>query len=532
VTDEFTGRTLSRKFTLRRRIGAGGMATVYEALNLQIEAQVAIKILRPEFFKHDTLSIRFQREAKSAAKMRHPHIVQVLDYDVDEDVPYIVMEYLEGCTLSELQQNLGPLPWQRVADITAQVCLALEYAHSHNVLHRDIKPSNVFLLADANGRDIIKLLDFGIAKVQQPLLPEGEPLTSPSQIPGTPEYMAPEQAQGEGCEARTDLYSLGVMMYRLVTGRLPFYAATPTETLAQHVLRTPTPPSVLMPDLEIPPAFEAIIMKALAKRPDQRWDSARAFREALIGHQSDPAEPTQIHTSRRSSASNAALFDASSITAFSLQGFEWRDRLLRIRRAAAMLSGASLGLVAFMFLSLFPLPGVATIAGGPELPPEEEPLPPAPKTPPPASITPDALKQAAAIAPATTSTPTQPSTSTPTPTPTPPPSDVIIVDDTPPTPPPLVRVRPPPSPRRVIETYIKNHRNSFSKCSEMIPFGQGATFTVDLSVEPATGRALSAIVEESLRSKDYVTCAISVLQSFKYPRFVGDGQLKGMTINI
>jgi tRNA A-37 threonylcarbamoyl transferase component Bud32 len=524
MTDEFTGRTLSRKFALQRRIGVGGMATVYAAINTQIDKQVAVKVLRPEYFKHDTLALRFQREAKAAAQMVHPNIVHVLDYDVDDEIPYIVMEYLEGRTLSEVQHDIGQLPWRRVADVCAQVCAALEYAHGRGLLHRDIKPSNVFLVDDPGGRDIIKLLDFGIAKFSQ-AAPLAEPLTRPSQVPGTPEYMAPEQAQGEECEARTDLYSLGVMMYRLLTGRLPFYAATPTETLAQHVLRAPTPPSVLLPDLEVPPAFEAILLKALAKRPEQRWDSARAMRFALLKELDDPAESTQHHASRRSATQPRMSSYDLSAPMWNLQAYEWRERMLRWRRAAAMFSGAALCLGAFMFLSLFPLPGVATLAGQPQLPPDEEQVD-AEVSPPPAPIvTSTPIRAPTKPTPAP---PTEPTTTTTTPTP---PSDDIIVDDTP-VPPPPPRVQVPPPPRKVVETFLKRSRNSFKKCSEKIPFQQGATFTVDLDIEPSTGRALSATVEESLRTKDYATCALAVLQSLKYPRFVGDGQLKGILINL
>ena len=558
MTDDLSGQTLSHKFVLQRRIGVGGMATVYEAINTQLDKRVAIKILKREYFAHSTLLQRFEREARHAAKMNHPHMVHVTDYYVDDGTPFIVMEYLEGCTLSELQHSLdAPLPWRRVVDMCAQVCSALQYAHGQGLLHRDIKPSNVFLLANPGGEgDHVKLLDFGIAKLVHLEPNDPNPLTSPSQIPGTPEYMAPEQAKGEDCEARTDLYSLGVMMYRLLTGRLPFYGATPTETLTQHVLRAPTPPSVAVPHVEIPPALESIVLKTLAKLPEQRWDSARAMREALLSLLDDAEESTRVHRVRRSTPSTQPTYELSN-PAWVMHAFEWRYRLLARRRLAATFAGVSLALCTFIFLSLFPMPGVATLAGT-EAPPEEPSVLAPPPRPPPL-LMPNSPKRAALRPPL----PAEP--------PAPPPADTIILDDPPNNPPPTPvpaadepivlprdtpvappltdgpgtppatdpvvepppRIRTPPSPRRQITSFLKRSRAAFRKCSDKLPLGLAVTIPVDLTIEPSTGRALDAVlVDNAHRTLSYATCALAVLKILKYPRFVGDGQLKAIELEL
>jgi len=334
--------------------------------------------------------------------------------------------------------------------------------------------------------------------------------------------MAPEQAQGEACEARTDLYSLGVMMYRLLTGHLPFYGATPTETLAQHVLRVPTPPSVLVPDIDIPPALEAVVLKALAKRPEQRWGTAKAMRDALLELLGDPEESTQVREPRRSTASHLSRDHAT--TAWSIHAFEWRDRMLRRRRFAATLSGASLGLCAFMFFSLFPMPGVATLAGGASLSTDEQ-RPRGPRPPPPASLGPKPTPRTPApAAVAITVAPPQTDDKDP---------DIVLIPDTALTPVTPRRPRPPfppPNPRRAIEKFLKRSHQAFRKCSETLPLGEKVVIHIDLSLEPSTGRLLNAEVEESRRTRDYAICAKTVLRGLKYPVIVGDGQLKGLEL--
>lgn len=547
MTHDFSQRVLSRKFVLQRRIGVGGMATVYEATNITVGKRLAVKVLHPEFITHDTLQIRFRQEARSVAQLEHPHIVAIHDYDVDEGLPYIVMEYLEGMSLSELlHRNEEPLSWRRVADMCAQVCAALHYAHQRRLFHRDIKPSNVFLVEDPERPgDTIKLLDFGIAKVHQLEPHEPNPITRPSQIPGTPEYMAPEQAQGQPCDGRTDIYAVGVMMFRLLTGKLPFYAPTPTETLAQHVLRPPPSMRAVAPHIDLPAELEAIVLRALAKHPDQRWESAMALREALLELIED-RQPTLAPPRPRLAAGTPTVgtraVDASATPGWiTLHAFESRDRILRVRRIGTMFSGVSLGLGAFMFFSLFPLPGVALLAGGTETPPPSESPRRAPPPPPPPPLIADAPR----LKP-----PPPPPVSAPAPVPVPaesappPGDDLIVIEDPgagPPTPPPephpAPNVRPPApqppvDPKRNIEGHLKRKKAAFRDCSAMIPFGDTVTLRVDMTLEPSTGRALEAVVKGDLRGKSYAVCAVDVLKKLKYPRYVGPGELADVELKL
>lgn len=526
MTHDLSGRILSHKFALKRQLGAGGMATVYEAINTQLDKRVAVKVLKAEYVAQETQLIRFKREARNAAQMNHPHIVQITDFDIDGGLPYIVMEHLDGCTLSDLQRALaGPVPWRRVVEMCAQLCSALQYAHDRGLLHRDIKPANVFLLETPGAMgDHVKLLDFGIAKLQDPDESSREPLTSPSQVPGTMEYMAPEQAQGAPCDPRTDLYSLGIMMYRLLTGQLPFHGSSATETLAQHVYRPPTPPSVLVPDIDIPPALEAIVLKAMAKRPDHRWDSAAALSHALRELLGDTEASTQVHELRR--ASPLKPTPEPSTTSWTIHDLEWRDGMLRRRRVAATLSGASLALCAFMLLSLFPLPGVATLAGDPQ-PPVEAPAVRLPRPPPPAPLGPK-LSPPPPTPPRIVATP---DVATPDVAIVVPPTGTSVITPAKPT----VAQQPPrprPSARSKIQTFLKNHRKAFSRCSGKLPFGESIVLHVDLSLEPSTGRLLSANLEESQRTKGYAICALAALHTLNYPSVTGDGRLERVPLEL
>lgn len=534
MTHDFSGRTLSRKFVLHRRIGFGGMATVYEATNLQVDKRVAVKVLNPEFVTHETVLVRFRQEARSAARLSHPNIVQIHDYDVDGELPYIVMEYLQGCSLSELlRQGSGSLAWRRVALMCAQVCSALQYAHDRQILHRDIKPSNVYYLEDSeHAPDHVKLLDFGIAKVHPLDQHEPHPLTRPSQVPGTPEYMAPEQAQGHPCDARTDIYALGVMMYRMLVGRLPFYAATPTETLAQHVLRAPTPLRQIAPNIDIPLELEAIVLKALAKSPDHRWNTAQALRDALFAVLDDPHRTlVRIEsqpTSTRSSAEAPAVEGVAVPAWTTLQTIERRDMFLRQRRVAAAFTGISVGFGAFMLFSLFPLPGVQLIAGGAAPPPSpERPRTRVRPTPPPPLVAGSPVAAQSIVAPP------------------PPEKEAVIIPDTPsvtespPTPPvtkqppPAARPpAPPPDPKRSIEGFLRRSRAKFRECSEMIPFSEPTMLRIDLTLEPSTGRAFDAVVAGDLKNKPFAVCAVKVLRGLKYPRYAGEGQLKNLELKL
>jgi tRNA A-37 threonylcarbamoyl transferase component Bud32 len=271
---DLTGKTLSR-YRLLERIGRGGMATVYKAYQPALERYVAVKVMHeqlavedPQFFK------RFQREAKAIAALRHPHIVQVFDFGVEDDVPYMVMEYLEGVTLKdELQALTGRgeiMPLEDVGRIFQAVASAVEHAHGQGMAHRDLKPANVML---TNKGDVV-LTDFGIARIVG-----GTQYTATGAILGTPAYMSPEQGQGQGGDERSDVYALGVILYEMVTGRVPFDADTPLAVIYKHISDPLPLPRRLNPAL--PQGVEQVILKALAKHPEDRYQRASAMADAL-----------------------------------------------------------------------------------------------------------------------------------------------------------------------------------------------------------------------------------------------------------
>jgi hypothetical protein len=269
--NDLIGKTLGR-YHIIEPLGQGGMASVYKAFDTTLERHVAIKIIRPdietdnqgEFLK------RFQREAKSLAQLDHPYILKVLDYGDQEGLPYLVMPFLEGGTLKEKMGK--PMPYGQAAALLAPIAEALDYAHKRNIIHRDVKPANI--LISQSGAPILS--DFGIAKI---LVQSGSTqLTGAGVGIGTPDYMAPEQWTGTA-DARTDIYSLGVVFYQMVTGRLPFSADTPAAVLIKH-LRDPLPrPRTFVHDL--PEAVEQVLFKALAKEPENRFQTMKEFASTL-----------------------------------------------------------------------------------------------------------------------------------------------------------------------------------------------------------------------------------------------------------
>jgi serine/threonine-protein kinase len=284
---DLSGRILGARYSLRRRIGGGSMGTVYEARDMTLGTAVAVKVMHPEYSDDESFRRRFHQEALIGARLRHEHSVAVTDLGQSDDgLLYSVMEYLEGESLDGLLSGrAAPVPWRRVVTIAMQVCAALQAAHDRGIIHRDIKPGNCFLVRrdrrDPAEEDdapftFIKVLDLGLARV----MPASGRPTPPGRL-GAPEYLAPEQVQGSVCDHRVDLYALGVMMYQLLTRRLPFAAATPAAIMRQHIEATPVPPRRLRPDAEIPASLEAVVLRALAKDPAERFPSALAMAQAI-----------------------------------------------------------------------------------------------------------------------------------------------------------------------------------------------------------------------------------------------------------
>ncbi|RMG80316.1 MAG: serine/threonine protein kinase, partial [Chloroflexi bacterium] len=258
-------------YEIIEELGKGGMATVYRAYQPNLDRYVAIKIIHRAIAQDQGGLERFQREARLVTKLEHPHILPLYDYDFDHDPPYIVMRYLEGGTLKEII-NQGVLPLGEVAHIMRQIASALDHAHRMGVVHRDIKPSNIMVDQDGNAF----LTDFGIARIQS-----GEGLTQTGFTVGTPEYMAPEQGLGLAVDTRADIYSLGVMLFQMLTQQMPYSAATPMAIILQH-MNAPVP-SAHEVNPNLPPQIDDIIAKAMAKKPEERYQSAGELAEALVG---------------------------------------------------------------------------------------------------------------------------------------------------------------------------------------------------------------------------------------------------------
>ena len=282
--DPYPGQILAGQFEIGERVGAGGMGAVYRATQLSLGKAVAVKILHRRMLGDPTLEKRFRREAQAASRLAHPNTIQVLDYGKAEDgALFIVMEFVEGRDLGRIIREDFPLAWPRVCDLLAQVCAALDEAHSAGIVHRDLKPENIVVTRRRRGEELSKVLDFGIAKVRDRGGDDEAPLTQAGTVCGTPEYMAPEQARGVEAGPGADLYSLGVILYQLLCGELPFQAANTLGIVTKHISEPVTPPSQRCPGRPLPQQLESICLRLLEKDPADRPPSAAAVRGLLLG---------------------------------------------------------------------------------------------------------------------------------------------------------------------------------------------------------------------------------------------------------
>jgi eukaryotic-like serine/threonine-protein kinase len=276
TAEEIIGTVLDKKYKLVRQLGDGGMAYVFAAERLHIGDVAAVKLLHPDLAQDALKKRRFQLEAYTTAAVKHPNVVSIFDYDETETgQPYLVLELLNGVTLANKLQRGQILEIGRVVEIVTPICAALNLAHQKSILHRDLKPSNIVLHKLEDGTEMVKLIDFGIVK----MLNEENGLTQQGFVVGTPEYLSPERYSGRQVDARSDIYSLGILVYRMLTGRVPFTGRTATEILQKHV-KQPVPPLRLI-NGHVSEEVENVIMRALAKRAEDRQSTTLEFANDL-----------------------------------------------------------------------------------------------------------------------------------------------------------------------------------------------------------------------------------------------------------
>jgi serine/threonine-protein kinase len=306
------GQTLGGKYRIVRLLGEGGMGAVYEG-EQQLgtsKRKVAIKTLHPHLSRDPKVKARFEREVGTVAELEHPNTIQVYDFGTHEDgILYIVMEFLQGKSLAALLEKEGALSPDRVERIMQQVCGSLEEAHGRGIVHRDLKPDNIVLVDRAGKKDFVKVLDFGIAKRANEPDSREQKLTQQGTVLGTPPYMSPEQFSGRPIDARSDIYSLGVMAYEMLTGRLPFAANTPWEWATQHMTQPPIPIESHAEGMRAPAGMRNAIVRALAKAPEDRFQTVKAFIDAFAAPASaqTPPSPADAGTVRQKTEIGAPL---------------------------------------------------------------------------------------------------------------------------------------------------------------------------------------------------------------------------------
>jgi eukaryotic-like serine/threonine-protein kinase len=332
--DPLLGRTLDEKYLLEEMLGIGGMGTVYRARHLLIDRIVAVKVLNQRFVEDEAAKARFRREAKAAGRLRHTNAVGVTDFgETSDGYVYLVMELLEGKTLQSLLAKNGPLDLAHAVSIVLQVSSAVAAAHEAGIIHRDLKPANIFIVQRPDVPTIVKVLDFGIAKLAADSLDDEDrmTLTQVGAMIGTPRYMSPEQCNGDPLTPAADVYSLGVILYELLTGTVPFSGLSPLAIAMRHSTEAPRRPTEFVSS--IPDALEQVVLHALEKKPEDRPQNAEAFRQELL------------ETAERLGLEHAAASTAPSMEALRSAGTESPSGRLvvdlsRLREHRAATSGA------------------------------------------------------------------------------------------------------------------------------------------------------------------------------------------------
>ena len=402
---DISGTLLLDRYRLLKKLGEGGMGTVYLAEHVTIKKRCAIKLLNPEFAHKSDLVERFLQEARAASMIAHENVVEITDFGAAPNGSvFFVMEMLIGEDLSETIKREAPLPWSRVAPIALQMCRALAAAHNKGIVHRDMKPENCFRVERHGNADFIKVLDFGIAKVTSDD-PDGTGgrLTSTGMIFGTPTYMSPEQAQGQSVDLRSDIYALGVILYELLTGKVPFSADNFMGILTKHMFDEPPAPSVAAPHADISPEVEAIVLKCLQKDRAFRFQSMEELSAAILAVGSGARPVTVVPEARarpisegrptaflsRSDSSPRARAVGEVTLADSREPGRRRGLLVAFAAGVAVVAGSVVTLLALNSEDPQPTPGPIAVAAPitpaprPDLPPDIKPAAPEPLPAPP-----------------------------------------------------------------------------------------------------------------------------------------------------
>jgi serine/threonine-protein kinase len=368
--DPLIGTVLLDRVRILRPIARGGMGKVYLGEQTRLKRPCAIKILDPRMAGANEAEFtrRFLLEASVSAKLTHPNAVTIFDYGETDGRCFIAMEYLEGRTLSEELKRVGRIPAERAIHIARQACRALREAHGLGVVHRDMKPANVFLVKRDDEDDFVKVLDFGLVKETHPA--EGSDHTQVGQIMGSPKYMAPEQVQGRAVDARTDVYSVGVMLYAMLAGRSPFEKPTELATMMAQVSDAPPPIGSVAPDAILPEGLEAVVTKCLAKSPDERYSSMEELITAL------KLQPSAAPTASDSGGQSAPQLSTAAAIALP----QPPPQAARNRAAVPVIVGIALVVAAALSFALLSRPEEPN-AAAPSTPSVSARLPPPPPAP-------------------------------------------------------------------------------------------------------------------------------------------------------
>jgi serine/threonine protein kinase len=311
AVDPLIGQTVAQKYFIHQLLGHGGMGDVYKATHLTLDRPVVLKLLKKLFHSDPSLVQRFHREARAASRLNHPNSITIIDFgQTDDGTLFMAMEYLSGKSLERIVAEEHPLAESRVIHIVAQILAALGEAHALGIIHRDLKPANVMIEPRRDEPDFVKVLDFGIAKLNEPG-GGGQGLTQAGIVCGTPGYMSPEQVRGEDLDPRSDIYAVGVILYEMLTGVLPFESDTPMGLVTKHLVEDPPPLAVRRPGTVVSPDLEAVIMKALSRDRDQRFASSDEMRAAVLACGAPAAAPIRPTPA----PSSTIIFDPATLGA-------------------------------------------------------------------------------------------------------------------------------------------------------------------------------------------------------------------------